>query len=1853
MTIENTTINNSADAAQDTGHLDVLAGSHINLDNATILQGFISIVAGGEMLTVGGTSNAIETSYGQDDLSAITISNAGILSVSDDSSLTLASPDAIDNSGTIALNSTGNATHLYFDQPDAAINGGGQIILSANINNVIAVTQSGDHLTDFDNTISGAGTIGANGMVLINDAVINADQQSAALTLDPAFLANTGTLEATKDATLVFSNTTVSNSSVTTKVGGSYSFNNSIDDPAAVSITAPSGINDAGQIVGTYFSGGKSNGFLHDGSDYITLDDPAATGGTSANAINDSGEIVGTYSAGGTQSGFLFSNGTYVTLNDPLGADGTLANGIDNAGQIVGEYLDAHGSIHGFLFSSGTYTTIDDPLGINDTDAKGINDAGEIVGYYLDGSSLAHGFVYNNGTYVTLNDPSAANGTFAEGINDAGQVVGYYLNSSDVAHGFVYSNGTYFNFDDSAGGTGAGEGTFAFAIDNAGMVSGYYVGGGFDVAGFLAKPAQSPTSGSIFADSGATVDLVGTSIVGGNLTTAAATNTSAAGLIDVTGNAISAIYDATVNNSGALSIEQGSQLDVSGTTFTSGSLGVAGILDSIGTGSIGSEAITVTGVLEATGDTLTIDSGSSIANYNELLATSDGTIVLVGVTVTNAGTVQVDDPDAGQSAKMVLEGATISGGTVNIYGSLDSTGTSFITNAAITNTGKVDATAGILTISDPVSFSNTGTVEASNGATLLIDPVTVSDTGGMISAQGAGSAVKLLDATIAGGTLATGSLTSDSSGNIEIAAAGGVDTSVFDGSAGPLTIDGYVRVDAGANLELIGTIDNQGTIEINSTITLSGPPAPAYLVIERAVTLDGHGRIALDDYTDGIVAASTGGTLANVNNTIWGAGSIGWSDDPLTFVNKANGVVDATGSMLLEAGKTPITNTGLLEATQQGSLEIIAEVDNAGGTIAAHASEYVAPPPSEQVGIAFPEAWVTLVDATIRGGTLVTDNPTSDVGGVIEVIATDVIDGSVSPVAMNAYIQVDDGANLELLGTIDNTGTIALSAGGADPGLVIEGQVSLQGTGGIILSGLGDNIIGATWNDGCNVLINYNDISGAGQIGECSSDLTLINTSRGVIDANVANGTLTLDTGCNIIVNVGLLEASNGSTIAIYSDICNSGTLEANGATLLIKDGLTNTGTIDVQSGTVDVADGGTNTGARYEGSGVLVFGGMQIINDVTLTGEGGTLTIDNFGALDFVTAASAVNFASLTNEHNSDSLQIENTRVTFDDTTASGGTIVETGPNAQINVDAGNSATFENTTLTLSNNAADNGAVLVDGTITIDSTVNIAGTGTFTIANGGNLEFGGSVPNTETLAFIGSTGTLQLDDPQAFSGQISGFTGTAPNAAHSDVIDLAGINYNSGDFSDTYNPATGVLSVTDGTKSALLTFVGFTGTFQFASDSNGGTDVFDPPTASPTVADGGRLAVRGHLSETVTFAGDTGTLVIKHPLTFDGQIAGISGSGDVVDLKHFNVTYTTEMSSFNSASDTTVLTATNSANRYSLTLTLNGNYSNFAFNIASDGHHHGIDITGTPDASQSGGGGSITSTTSGAITNVGSLPASELTSFDDGGVVFTSATSLGQIAPPEITPNTPVFDDGGVVFTIATTSSQIAPPEISPNTAVEVPILPGSTTEVTASLAQITTTSAAIVYFYSDTGSLVLDDPESFGGMIQGFKGTAPDAAHSDVIDLVGINYNSGDFSDTYNSATGVLTVTDGTNSASLTFVDFTGTFLFASDGSGGTDIFDPPVKSSGASVSPDNDTFVFHSGMGAETVTSFHPKADTIELDHFVNIESVQQLASQITTDAQGDAVIALGHNDSITLPGVSANYLQAHLHSLVHLG
>lgn len=83
-------------------------------------------------------------------------------------------------------------------------------------------------------------------------------------------------------------------------------------------------------------------------------------------------------------------------------------------------------------------------------------------------------------------------------------------------------------------------------------------------------------------------------------------------------------------------------------------------------------------------------------------------------------------------------------------------------------------------------------------------------------------------------------------------------------------------------------------------------------------------------------------------------------------------------------------------------------------------------------------------------------------------------------------------------------------------------------------------------------------------------------------------------------------------------------------------------------------------------------------------------------------------------------------------------------------------------------------------------------------------------------------------------------------------------------------------------------------------------------------------------------------------------------------------------------------------------------------------------------------------------------------------------------------------------------------------------------------------------------------------------------------------------------------------------------------------------------------NDNFIFHPGVGADTIANINPHGDTIELDHSADAQTIQQLASAISVGVYVDAVIELDHNDSIAIPGVTQSFPQAHLHlqSLVHL-
>jgi hypothetical protein len=199
-------------------------------------------------------------------------------------------------------------------------------------------------------------------------------------------------------------------------------------------------------------------------------------------------------------------------------------------------------------------------------------------------------------------------------------------------------------------------------------------------------------------------------------------------------------------------------------------------------------------------------------------------------------------------------------------------------------------------------------------------------------------------------------------------------------------------------------------------------------------------------------------------------------------------------------------------------------------------------------------------------------------------------------------------------------------------------------------------------------------------------------------------------------------------------------------------------------------------------------------------------------------------------------------------------------------------------------------------------------------------------------------------------------------------------------------------------------------------------------------------------------------------------------------------------------------------------------------------------------------------------------------------------------------------------------------------------------------------------VTFLGSTGILSLDDPSSFSGSISGFGGNGT-LTGSDQIDLKGIHYNSGAFSESYNSAADTLSVSDGTNSAIL---HFNGTyssanFNFMSDGSSGTIVYDPPVppvqtpatatNTTVASVpnetligNGNSDAFVFNfAGVGHDTVSNFHPETDLLLFSSAL-FATTQAILDATHDDGHGNSVIALDAHDTITLAGV----LKANLHS-----
>lgn len=120
----------------------------------------------------------------------------------------------------------------------------------------------------------------------------------------------------------------------------------------ATSLTAAA-VNNFSTIAGFYTNAaGATDGFVKWVNGHVaTLAVPGAAM-TQAFGINDNGEVVGTYTVGtgnnAVTHGFTWWNGKFTTVNYPA-ASSTALNGVNDEGDTVGFYTDAAGNTDGFV----------------------------------------------------------------------------------------------------------------------------------------------------------------------------------------------------------------------------------------------------------------------------------------------------------------------------------------------------------------------------------------------------------------------------------------------------------------------------------------------------------------------------------------------------------------------------------------------------------------------------------------------------------------------------------------------------------------------------------------------------------------------------------------------------------------------------------------------------------------------------------------------------------------------------------------------------------------------------------------------------------------------------------------------------------------------------------------------------------------------------------------------------------------------------------------------------------------------------------------------------------------------------------------------------------------------------------------------------------------------------------------------------------------------------------------------------------------------------------------------------------------------------------------------------------------
>ncbi|HUK32878.1 MAG TPA: hypothetical protein VLV86_03145 [Vicinamibacterales bacterium] len=948
------------------------------------------------------------------------------------------------------------------------------------------------------------------------------------------------------------------------------------------------------------------------------------------------------------------------------------------------------------------------------------------------------------------------------------------------------------------------------------------------------------------------------------------------------------------------------------------------------------------------------------------------------------------------------------------------------------------------------------------------------------------------------------------------------------------------------------------------------------------------------------------------------------------------GIIDAVNHGIVDFDRSYLGNLGRVEALSDGTVRFDHTfVDNAHGTIAA-------------IGCG---STVELNDATIFGGTLETHW-----GGLIETDRgnSTFIDLTI---ASHTDVLVNAGTSLTLRGTIDNLGKIDVDQIAEGSALIIDGKVTLEGSGKVVLDGPGDSIIGSC---GGGTLRNESVIEGNGRIGDFGNgDLTLRNEACGVIDAI---GTLVLDTG-NTVFNAGLIKIAYG-------------------------------GTLDEQDSRID--NSGRDPLAWHDPTGILVHGTFLVdTRDLQLTGHGDVAltcgseivgngsgcapdTLDNvnnkiFGA---GTIGQDGNRALILRNEAGGEIDAIGTLVL-----ATGNTVHNAGL-----IDIASCGILDVQDSRIDNSGSDPSAwhdptgILVHGTLLVDTRdLQLTGNGDVALTCGSEIIGDGSACAPDTLDNVNNkifgTGTIGQDGNRALilrneaGGEIDAIgtlvlaTGnTVHNAGLIQVESWSTLDVqdnridNSGGEPFGWFDPTGILvhgTLLVDTRDLQLTGHGDVALTR-GSEILGNGDGCHPDTldnVDNTIFGAGTI---GHH--------DDGALALRNEAhgTIDANVYGQSLVIETGNTEHnaglFEATHGGELRIEDAVINTGTFLASGGGS-----IEVCGPVDNSHGHIQVDAGS-GIEF----DACVTGGQATIEG---------GRLQFDAYSNVD---VTFNDASGHGEL----------VLSDwaqfGGNIIDFSGTDAKI--PSLANTDEVELVGFSHGTikSETTDSHGNVTLTlkdsggDTIKLHFADPSGTLhvesdshgntfVTDPPAGDAAADSSLSSTSAEGslsiADSGSADDMSASFTATGSNDLGTFSIGPVTTSNGGTSVGWQF-DLGNDQINLAPGETVTQSYDlslssatNPAAAAGATVSVSiggsgNDNFTFHPGVGADTIVNFDSQHDTIELDEFSNVQSVQQLSSMVTSDSHGNAVIDLGHNDSITVSGMTAQQLQQVLASVVHL-